>query len=102
MTGGHKFDSEKLRYDLVPLVAYQSLAEVFTYGAKKYGERNWEKGISKERLRAALLRHVFAWCGGEDADAESDIHHLAHAMANLAMMMALPDEWDDRSGKNGA
>ena len=101
MTGsGQKFDSEKLRYDLVPLVAYQSLAEVFTYGARKYGDRNWKKGISKERLRAAAMRHLFAWCGGEDADPESEIHHLAHVMANMAMIMALSDEWDDRGDRN--
>ena len=42
---GLKYDGGKLRYDLVPVSAIEGDAEVFTYGAEKYGAHNWEKGI---------------------------------------------------------
>ena len=101
--GGQKFDSKKLRYDLVPVEADQSDAEVFTYGAGKSGDRNWEQGIRFSRLYAAARRHLHAWWCGEDIDQESGLHHLAHVRANMAMIMALPDEWDDRGdGRGGA
>ena len=101
-SGGQKFDSKKLRYDLVPLVAFQGDAEVLTFGAKKYGDRNWEQGIGYLRLYAAAMRYLLAWRGGEDIDPESGLHHLAHARVNMAMIMALSDEWDDRNEGNRA
>jgi predicted HAD superfamily Cof-like phosphohydrolase len=91
-----KHDSGKLRYDLVPVVAFLSDAEVFTYGAGKYGDRNWEKGLDYTRLFAAVMRHLLAWRGGEDIDPESGLHHLKHARANLAMILATGNSHDDR------
>jgi hypothetical protein len=91
-----KHDTGKLRYDLVPTVAFKGDAEVFTYGAAKYSDRNWEKGLNYTRLYSAAMRHMVAWRDGEDEDTESKIHHLKHARANLAMILALEMDWDDR------
>lgn len=96
MESANKNDAGKLRFDLVPTTATIGDAEVFTFGAKVYGERNWEKGIKYSRLYAATLRHLYAWWGGADIDPESGIHHLAHARVNLAMILDLPKQWDDR------
>lgn len=72
-----KDDSDKLRFDLFPVRPIQLLAEVFTIGAKKYGDRNWEKGLETGRVFAALMRHAWAWWGGEKNDPEDGQHHLA-------------------------
>lgn len=72
-----KFDGEKLRYDLIPVRALEELAKVYTSGAKKYGERNWEKGFNWNRCLGAAMRHLFAFCKGEDFDSDSGCHHLS-------------------------
>ncbi len=84
---GKKFDQGKLRFDLVPPEFEQEVAKAFTYGANKYGDRNWEKGIDPNRLYAATRRHLHSWFTGELLDEESGNYHLAHAAACIAMML---------------
>jgi len=85
---GVKHDQGKLRLDLLPFDAINEVAAVLTFGAKKYGDRNWEKGISYSRCFGAALRHLFAWFRGEDRDPESGLSHLAHAACNTLMILA--------------
>lgn len=87
---GLKYDAEKPMYNLLPPVAINSLAEVMTFGAKKYQPNSWqevENGL--ERYRAALLRHTFAIQRGELIDPESGLHHSAHALACAAFINEL-------------
>lgn len=84
--GSKKFDSNKLRMDLIPVSAINALAEVLTYGASKYGENTWQ-GISKDRYYGALLRHLMAYRSGEVFDKESGLSHLKHAIANVAFLI---------------
>lgn len=74
---GIKYDSDKLRFDLIPADALEEVARVFTYGAKKYGDRNWEKGLSYNRLFGAMMRHAWSWWKGEINDSENKCHHLS-------------------------
>jgi len=74
----NKFDSEKIRLDLVDPLAIEGLASVLTFGAKKYAAHNWRQGISNSRLIAALLRHLFALMRGEEIDPESGLPHIDH------------------------
>ena len=83
---GIKYDQGKLRYDLVPVEAHEALAEVFTYGASKYGDNNWQ-GVESDRYIAALFRHINAWRKGERSDLESGLHHLKHALTNIAILL---------------
>ena len=76
-----KDDGGKLRYDLIPPEALEELARVYTVGAERYGERNWERGITWGRLFAALMRHLWAWWRGEMRDPEDGLPHLAHKSA---------------------
>lgn len=85
---GKKFDEEKMRTDLLPVDALELMAMVLTEGAKKYGDRNWEKGMSWSRLYGACLRHLFAWHKGYDEDEETGLPHLAHAMCCIAFLLA--------------
>lgn len=97
---GLKWDKKKLRMDLIPVEALERLAEVLTYGANKYTDRNWEKGISWSRTYGAALRHLTAWFKGEDLDPESGLPHLGHAICNLAFLLEFAKtkkEFDDRN-----
>lgn len=86
-TTGFKYDDGKLRMDLIPPSAIVSLAKALTHGAEKYVDRNWERGLSWGRVYAALQRHLNAWWNGEETDRESKLHHLEHAICNLAFLI---------------
>jgi hypothetical protein len=80
---GRKDDKGKNQLELMSVPALEELGRVLTFGAKKYDERNWEKGIKWSRIYGAILRHTFAWWRGEDKDPETGLHHLAHAMCEV-------------------
>lgn len=86
--GGVKYDKDKLRYDLVPWDAMDEVVEILTYGAAKYADRNWEKGMGWGRLIGAAFRHVTKFAMGEDNDPETNKSHLAHAMCCLLFLLA--------------
>ncbi len=86
---GTKFDQDKPRMDLLPMDALIEVAKVLTFGSRKYGDRNWEKGIDPQRLRAAQLRHDAAVEMGEDIDPESGLSHTAHKVTDALMELAL-------------
>ena len=77
---GAKFDQEKSRYDLIDPYALDVLAQIYTYGANKYTDNNWRKGMRYGRIFAAMMRHAWAFWRGEDNDPESGLPHLGHAM----------------------
>ena len=88
MSEGKKFDTGKLRYDLIPLEALEGLADILTFGAQKYSENNWKDvERAEDRYYAALLRHLFASRKGEKSDPESGKSHLHHAITNLAFLI---------------
>jgi hypothetical protein len=77
---GRKDDQAKLRLDLVPWRALESMAAVLTHGAAKYGDDNWHRVLSpNRRYFAAALRHLGAWRLGQRNDPDTDLPHLAHA-----------------------
>lgn len=76
---GTKADDGKLPYHLVSPDALEGMVRVLDFGAKKYAERNWEKGISYSRVFGAAMRHLWAWWRGADLDPETRLNHLHHA-----------------------
>src|SRR5690606_33038492 len=94
-----KFDTDKLRYDLIPVSALEALAKVLTVGAKKYKPNNWLECKEPERYIAALMRHIEAYRAGEwldDGEGGTGLPHLACAMTNLAFLLELgykPQIW---------
>ena len=68
----------KGRYDLLSPIAVDRLARHLENGAKKYGDRNWEKGQPIMRYIDSALRHTFKWLEGN-----RDEDHLSAAMWNL-------------------
>lgn len=87
-TEGRKDDSGKARHDLLPPELPDAVAQVLAFGASKYGERNWEKGMNWGRPFAALMRHMWAWWRGEANDAETGMSHLWHAACCIAFLIA--------------
>jgi len=96
---GTKDDSEKVRMDLIPPSLLVAVATILTFGAKKYAPRNWEAGISWSRVFGALMRHMWAWWGGEQTDPETGKSHLWHAGCCIAFLIEYETthrELDDR------
>lgn len=88
--GGVKFDAGKPRMDLLPMDALMAVAQVLTYGAIKYDDWNWAKGMRRGRLVAAMLRHVVADAMGEAYDEESGLPHTWH-LGCCALMLISAD-----------
>lgn len=98
-SGGLKYDGGKPRMDLLVPEAEELTAQVFTFGAEKYGPYNWMEGIAFSRLHAALRRHLAAFSRGEDLDPESGLSHLGHASCCLQMLIWMSEyrkDLDDR------
>lgn len=87
-SGGIKLDNDKLRTDLIPMDALIGITQVFTFGARKYADRNWEKGMQWSRVLGSCLRHLFAWAMGQDKDKESGMSHLWHAGCCIMMLIS--------------
>lgn len=83
---GIKFDGEKIRPELFPPEAFEALCEVLTKGAKKYGDRNWEQGMSWSRIFGALMRHSWAWMRGQSYDPELKSHHMINVACNAIFL----------------
>lgn len=81
------FDEGKPDLSLIPYAAEVVMAQAFTYGAQKYGRYNYCKGHNLSQLIASARRHLSKFYGGEDVDDESGVHHLGHALVNLAMIL---------------
>lgn len=104
-----KQDGGKPRMDLLAPEFLFGTANVLTFGAAKYDERNWEKGMSWGRVFGALMRHMWAWWGGAgpsrtnfvfgETDDETGYSHLHHAACCLMFLIAYEERkigTDDR------
>ena len=78
VSGAMKFDKEKPRMELLDAKALEGLAQVLTFGAKKYEAHNWRLGLAYSRVLGAMLRHLSAIQRGEDIDPESGLPHINH------------------------
>ncbi len=99
-TEGRKDDTGKVRFDLLPPELLFAVANILTFGAKKYSDRNWEKGMSWGRVFGACMRHMWAWWRGDKADDETGYSHLWHAGCCIAFLIAYEERGigeDDRN-----
>lgn len=99
---GVKHDQDKNRLDLVDPILIEETAKVLTFGAKKYEEYNWAKGILFSRVYRAALGHILAWWQSEEDDPESGLSHLAHPSCCIMFLLRYTydargyEEFDDR------
>ena len=81
--GSHKVDMS-----LIPPSALVLCAAAMKEGADKYGAYNWrETGVPASVYVAAMYRHLLQYASGYDIDPDSDTPHLAHIMANCAILL---------------
>ena len=84
---GQRYNKGKPRYDLIPPDALAAVVDVFTFGASKYNDRNWELGMPWMAVVASLKRHLSAWEHGELSDSESGLLHTAHLAWNALALL---------------
>lgn len=97
-TGGEK-GRKPQRFELLPPSGIMLTAEVFGRGAEKYEDRNWERGVDWSLMFGAMMRHMWAWWGGETCDPETGLNHLGHAAFHVLGLIQLSEthpELDDR------
>ena len=95
---GRKDDSGKIRLELIPSELLFAVGDILTFGAEKYDDRNWEKGMSWGRVYGALMRHMWSWWAGRgptahsflfgSLDGETERSHLWHAGCCIAFLIA--------------
>lgn len=91
---GVKKDEGKARFELLAYEVLQAVARILTEGAKKYEDRNWEKGIAYGRIFGAVQRHLAEWWNapreGQDGinHADGKESHLDHAICGLMFLSA--------------
>lgn len=96
---GVKHDQDKPDMSLLSSIALTKVAQVMTFGKKKYSAHNWRGGFAWSRPLAAAARHLYAYIGGEDKDPETGLSHLAHACCCLFFILEFEDtrpDLDDR------
>jgi hypothetical protein len=87
-SGSHREDKNgKGRFDLLPPKALTRVAKRLEMGAKKYGARDWGKGIPEEMLVDSCLRHIF-----QHMEGKKDEDHIAAAVTNLLQLMEQDDK----------
>lgn len=96
---GLRYNTGKLRYDLLHPKAQEGIVRVLTKGADKYAPRNWEKGMPWSSVTASLKRHLAAFESGEDFDPETGELHMDHIQCNAHFLSAyykIAPQHDDR------
>jgi hypothetical protein len=99
-----KKDAGKPRFSLLPSHGLRKTALVFGFGEQeKYDSHNWRKGVEWSRRLDSAMSHVIKYSNGENSDDESGLSHLAHAVAQLLMVLEYEEtcpELDDRWSVN--
>ncbi len=92
--------TNKAPLSTLPTGPMYEVALAMLEGARKYGRHNYRvMGVKASVYYDAAMGHITAWWEGEDLDSVSGLHHLAKAMASLAVVRdsEMMDNWvDDR------
>jgi len=72
----------------VPMAPVYMMGQAMADGGVKYGPFNWrEQPVNASVYYDAALRHMTQWYLGNDRASDSNVHHLAHAMACMAILL---------------
>ena len=83
-----KKDIGKPMVSLVEPKYILGMAEVLTFGAKKYAIDNWKSATIEDirRIKDSLLRHTLAYTSGELVDPETGLSHTYHIGCNAMFL----------------
>lgn len=91
LPAGRKDDQGKLRWGLLRkslVVCLEAVIRVLMFGAKKYGDENWQRVENpKVRYRDALDRHLAEIDKGVMVDPDTGEHHMAHVATNALFLL---------------
>lgn len=95
---GKKYDTGKLRWDLLDLGLVEETVKILTFGSTKYGANNWQ-GVenAEDRYYAAMMRHLTEYRKGNLIDEESGLSHLSHVMCNVLFLI-----WFEKNGSTNS
>ena len=96
---GKRYNEGKLRWSLISTRALEPMVRVLMFGAEKYDDHNWKKGLKYSEICESLQRHLNAFCEGENDDKESKLSHVGHILCNamfLSYMVLFRKDCDDR------
>lgn len=89
----------KGRFDLISPIALRRLAGVYEKGSRKYGDRNWEKGMPLSRFLDSAERHLNDFrmicqyerdeipLGRLPAEVDPNEDHLSQALWNVVALL---------------
>lgn len=83
---GLRYNTGKIRYELIPTHLLADTARVLEFGANKYHAWNWARGIGYSSVIGCIKRHLAAIERGEDIDPESGFRHTGHLICNLLFL----------------
>lgn len=92
---GMRFNQGKLRWGLVHFKSIEPLVRVLEFGARKYDDHNWKKGLNKREILESMQRHIAALMDGEINDPESGLPHIGHIMCNAMFYQYMADNGID-------
>ena len=96
---GLRYNTGKLKWSLVSWKALAPMVRVLMFGAEKYDDHNWKKGLKYTEVTESLQRHLNAFIEGEENDPESKLSHVGHILCNamfLSYMSMYKKDMDDR------
>lgn len=86
-----KFDGDKPRPSLVPIIPIRLVNQVLEFGAQKYAADSWRapdrEVVEWSRTYDSVRRHLDEWYMRNDDDEESGLPHLAHAATQLLFLI---------------
>ena len=94
-----RFDKNKNKLSLISPLAIEAMGRVLTFGAAKYEEHNWRKGMKWSKSLNSLKRHLLEFEKCNDKDEESGELHMAHVIVNAMFLIEYyytHPELDDR------
>jgi hypothetical protein len=86
-------DHKAKRYDLIPHCLLRRLADRLQLGAERYGEFNWQRGLSSIDVYNHAIEHLQLALSGRLKPALLDEDHLAAVVCNIAFLM-----WYEENG----
>ena len=96
---GLRYNTGKLKWGLVSWKALAPMVRALMFGAEKYDDHNWKKGLKYTEVTESLQRHLNAFIEGEENDPESKLSHVGHILCNamfLSYMSMYRKDMDDR------
>lgn len=80
--------SNRCPIGLFPDTAHVAGSLAFAEGALKYGRYNWRAvGVRASIYYDAVQRHLMKWWAGEHKTGDSNLPHLYHALACIAILI---------------